>query len=64
MPEQAADELAEFLGRAEAATKAAFYNGELLYDETLDATRTVIRTWQKFLIEMEREFAELDEPVA
>jgi ParB family transcriptional regulator, chromosome partitioning protein len=60
----AADELAEFLGRAEGATKAAFYSGGLLYDEIIDATRTVIRTWQKFLIEMEREFAELDEPVA
>ena len=63
-PTPAADELAEFLGRADGATKAAFYSGELLYDEILDATRTVIRTWQKFLIEMEGEFAELDEPVA
>jgi ParB family chromosome partitioning protein len=60
----AVDELAEFLGRAEGATKAAFYSGDLLYDELLDAARTVIRTWQKFLVELESEFAELDEPVA
>lgn len=64
VPNRAADELSEFLNRAEAANKAAFYNGNLLYDELLDAARTVIRTWQKFLIEMEREFDELDEPVA
>jgi hypothetical protein len=60
----ATDELVEFLGRAEAATMSAFYTGDLLYDELLDATRTVVRTWQKFLIELEAEFAELDEPVA
>ena len=64
VPNRAAAELSEFLSRADAAAKAARYDGELLYDELLDATRTVIRTWQKFLIEMEREFAELDEPVA
>ena len=58
------NELSEFLSRADAATKAARYDGELLYDELLDATRTVIRTWQKFLIELEAEFAELDEPAA
>ena len=58
------DELSEFLSRADAAAKAARYDGELLYDELLDAARTVIRTWQKFLIELEAEFAELDQPAA
>jgi ParB family transcriptional regulator, chromosome partitioning protein len=60
----APDTLDAFLARAEAATKAAFYTGDLLYDELIDATQTVILAWQKFLIELEREFAELDEPVA
>jgi hypothetical protein len=58
------DELSEFLSRADAAAKAARYDGELLYDELLDAARTVIRTWQKFLVKLEAEFAESDEPAA
>jgi ParB-like chromosome segregation protein Spo0J len=58
----AGDELSEFLGRAEAATRAARYSGDLLYDELIDASRAVILAWQKFLIELEAEFASLDEP--
>ena len=46
------DELSEFLSRADAAAKAARYDGELLYDEPLAAARTVVRTWQKFLVEL------------
>jgi hypothetical protein len=60
----APDTLDAFLARADAAAKAAKYDGELLYDELLGASRAVVRAWQKFLVKLDAEFAELDEPAA